>query len=178
MGGDKKKGKRKKDPNSPDFQLAQPGQKRTTMEMNGQNGGQQKQQQTQASASYMYQTFTPQQPLQPNIHYGQPYYGSPPAPAISQMPQISQMPPIPISPSVSQPQNAQNTLTQDVITKLFERLDMMDKKLGQLESIQSSLQGAQWLSGRVLDSRPKGRGFEPHRRHCVVVLEQDTFILA
>ena len=34
---------------------------------------------------------------------------------------------------------------------------------------------AQWLSGRVLDSRPKGRGFEPHRRHCVVVLEQDTF---
>ena len=38
--------------------------------------------------------------------------------------------------------------------------------------------GAQWLSGRVLDSRPKGRGFEPHQRHCVVVLEQDTFILA
>ena len=38
--------------------------------------------------------------------------------------------------------------------------------------------GAQWLSGRVLDSRPKGSGFEPHRRHCVVVLEQDTFILA
>ena len=33
-------------------------------------------------------------------------------------------------------------------------------------------------SGRVLDSRPRGRGFEPHRRHCVVVLEQDTFILA
>ena len=33
-------------------------------------------------------------------------------------------------------------------------------------------------SGRVLDSRPKGSGFEPHRRHCVVVLEQDTFILA
>ena len=40
------------------------------------------------------------------------------------------------------------------------------------------MQGAWWLSGRVLDSRPKGRGFEPHRRHCVVVLEQDTFILA
>ena len=38
--------------------------------------------------------------------------------------------------------------------------------------------GAQWLSGRVLDSRPKGSGFEPHWRHCVVVLEQDTFILA
>ena len=38
--------------------------------------------------------------------------------------------------------------------------------------------GAQWLSGRVLDSRPRGHGFEPHRRHCVGVLEQDTFILA
>ena len=41
-----------------------------------------------------------------------------------------------------------------------------------------NLMGAQWLSGRVLDSRPEGRGLEPHRRHCVVVLEQDTFILA
>ena len=39
-------------------------------------------------------------------------------------------------------------------------------------------EGVQCLSGRVLDSRPKGRGFEPHWRHCVVVLEQDTFILA
>ena len=38
--------------------------------------------------------------------------------------------------------------------------------------------GAQWLSGRVLDSRLRDRGFEPHQRHCLVVLEQDTFILA
>ena len=38
--------------------------------------------------------------------------------------------------------------------------------------------GAQWLSGRVLVSRPRGCGFEPHWRHCVVVLERDTFILA
>ena len=38
--------------------------------------------------------------------------------------------------------------------------------------------GAQWLSGRVLHLRPRGCRFEPHRRHCVVVLEQDTFILA
>ena len=38
--------------------------------------------------------------------------------------------------------------------------------------------GAQWLSGRVLDSRLKGGWFEPHRRHYDVVLEQDTFILA
>ena len=40
------------------------------------------------------------------------------------------------------------------------------------------LKGALWLSGRVLDSRLKCRGFKPHRRHCVVVIEQDTFILA
>ena len=33
--------------------------------------------------------------------------------------------------------------------------------------------GAQWLNGRVLDSRPKGRGFEPHRRHCVVSLSKN-----
>ena len=40
------------------------------------------------------------------------------------------------------------------------------------------LMGAQWLTGRVLDSRPKGQGYESHWCHCVVVLEQDTFILA
>ena len=34
-------------------------------------------------------------------------------------------------------------------------------------------EGAQWLSGRALDSRPKGRGFEPHRRHCVVSLSKN-----
>ena len=33
--------------------------------------------------------------------------------------------------------------------------------------------GAQWPSGRVLDSRPKGRGFEPHRHHCVVSLSKN-----
>ena len=41
-----------------------------------------------------------------------------------------------------------------------------------------TFQGAQWVSGRVLDSRPRGRGFEPHRCHCIAVLEQDTFIIA
>ena len=33
--------------------------------------------------------------------------------------------------------------------------------------------GVQWLSGRVLDSRPKGRGVEPHWRHCVVSLSKN-----
>ena len=27
--------------------------------------------------------------------------------------------------------------------------------------------GAQWLSGRVLDWRPRGGGFEPHLRQCI-----------
>ena len=36
-------------------------------------------------------------------------------------------------------------------------------------------EGAQWLNGRVLDSRSRGRGFEPHRRHCVVVLEKYNY---
>ena len=39
-------------------------------------------------------------------------------------------------------------------------------------------QGVQWLSGKVLDLRLRGRRFEPHLRQCIVVLEQDTFILA
>ena len=33
--------------------------------------------------------------------------------------------------------------------------------------------GAQWLSGSVLDSRLRGRGFEPHWRHCVVSLSKN-----
>ena len=33
--------------------------------------------------------------------------------------------------------------------------------------------GAQWLSGRVLDSKTRSRGFEPHRRHCVVSLSKN-----
>ena len=33
--------------------------------------------------------------------------------------------------------------------------------------------GAQWLSGRVLDLRPRGRGFEPHLHHCVVFLSKN-----
>ena len=40
----------------------------------------------------------------------------------------------------------------------------------QVICVQDILVGAQWLSGRVLDSRLRGRGLEPHRRHCVVSL--------
>ena len=37
----------------------------------------------------------------------------------------------------------------------------------------ATAQGAQWLSGRLLDSRLRGCGFEPHRRHCVVSLNKN-----
>ena len=37
----------------------------------------------------------------------------------------------------------------------------------------AGLVGAQWIHGRVLDSRQSGRGIEPHRRHCVVSLSKN-----
>ena len=39
--------------------------------------------------------------------------------------------------------------------------------------VQGFPSGAQCLSGRVLDSRPKGSEFEPHHRHCVVSLSKN-----
>ena len=33
--------------------------------------------------------------------------------------------------------------------------------------------GVRERNGRVLDARQKGRGFEPHRRHCVVSLSKN-----
>ena len=35
------------------------------------------------------------------------------------------------------------------------------------------LAGVQWLSGRVFDSRLKGRGFESHRCHCLMSLSKN-----
>ena len=37
-------------------------------------------------------------------------------------------------------------------------------------NVKSDTGGTQWLSGRVLDWRLKGRRFKPHRRHCIVYL--------
>ena len=42
-----------------------------------------------------------------------------------------------------------------------------------LLTLHPDILGAQWLSGRVLDSRPRSRGFEPHRRHCDVSLSKN-----
>ena len=61
---------------------------------------------------------------------------------------------------------------------MWERNGSMVECLTRDRGAAGSNVGVQWLNGRVLDSRPRGRGFEPHWRHCVVVLEQDTFIPA
>ena len=47
-------------------------------------------------------------------------------------------------------------------------------KLGYLNlNVYTMYKGGQWLSGRVLDSRPKGPGFEHHLRHCIVSLSKN-----
>ena len=40
-----------------------------------------------------------------------------------------------------------------------------------------SSRGAQWVSGRVLDSRPRGRRFQYHQPHCVVSLNKTHLLL-
>ena len=40
-------------------------------------------------------------------------------------------------------------------------------------SIDKKKMGAQWLSGKVLDLRPRGRGFKPQQRLCVVSLSKN-----
>ena len=42
-----------------------------------------------------------------------------------------------------------------------------------ISKLYAQFQGAKWLSGRVLDSRPRGCGFEPHRHYCVVSLSKN-----
>ena len=66
-----------------------------------------------------------------------------------------------------------NPLTSQVVM-----VESSQSKGREFESACALVLGAQWLSGRVFDSRQRGRRFEPRRRHCVMVLEQDTFILA
>ena len=61
------------------------------------------------------------------------------------------------------------------VTQIFSIFDL---DFNVIAVHKSACVGAQSLGGRVLDSRPRGRGFEPQRRHCVLILEQDTLILA
>ena len=50
-------------------------------------------------------------------------------------------------------------------------LSLSDRTYHIVENHMSQL-GAQWLNGRVLDSRPRSHGLEPQRSHCVVSLSK------
>ena len=111
---DKKK-KRKKSQNSPGNRSEFPEQKRQFFNMfSSQQNSQQSNNGPQPSG--FFQTFA-----QPGVGmaFGQPFYSSSPPPSMGSPGQI-QSPP------------------QDVLSKILQRLDTMDKKLGQLDSIQSS----------------------------------------
>ena len=41
-----------------------------------------------------------------------------------------------------------------------------------LSTEKNNNRGAQWLSARVLDSRPRGHRIQPHPRHCVMSLSK------
>ena len=47
------------------------------------------------------------------------------------------------------------------------------RALGKLCGVFRLAEAAQWLSGRLLDSRPRGRRFESHRRQCLVSLSKN-----
>ena len=55
------------------------------------------------------------------------------------------------------------------LTVIIVLVDQQDSHM----KITTLITGAQWLSGRVLDSRPRGHGFEPHWRHCIVFLSKN-----
>ena len=65
-----------------------------------------------------------------------------------------------------------------IVSKMVEfiRIQTVDtkyqNKVISTSSRRINVEGAQWLSGRVLDSRQRDRVFEPHWRHCVVSLNK------
>ena len=79
------------------------------------------------------------------------------------------------------PEEVSNITSSDAAT-VHSSDQVRQSMLVQYGTVQSlydaTLNFGRELSGKVLDSRPRGCEFEPHRRHCVVILEQDTFILA
>lgn len=123
MGG-KGKNKRKKDPNSPESESEKQEQKRVTMAAS-------QQQQPQAGGLYF--------PYGPSVAIGQPYYGAspPPPPNLSQITSMASAIPLPKSPDPGPA--GPMPISHDILSKILERLDGMDSKLGQLSSIQSSL---------------------------------------
>ena len=114
-----KKKKRKKSQNSPGNQSESNEQKRKNSDMF--NSSQQNSQQNNGpQPNAFFQTFS--QPSM-GMPYGQPFYSSSPPPPMGPMGSPG---------SVQAP-------SQDVLSKILQRLDNMDKKLGQLDSIQLSV---------------------------------------
>ena len=70
--------------------------------------------------------------------------------------------------------NEEAPVAKDLCIKAKARCGSVEQSgfSGLLCSGQHSISRAQWFSGRVLDSRPRGRGFEPQRRHCIVYLSK------
>ena len=59
------------------------------------------------------------------------------------------------------------TRQQNDMCDLFPKITI--KHTGKIILLLTTPMGAQWLSGRVFDSRPRGRGFEHHRLQCDVL---------
>ena len=114
-----KKKKRKKSQNSPKNQSESPEQKRQSVNMfsSQQNNSNNSSQPSAAQPNGFFQTFS-----QPGVGmpYGQPFYSSPPPPPMG-------------SPGPG------SGPSQDILSKILTRLDTMDKKLGQLDTIQISV---------------------------------------
>ena len=131
MGG-KGQSKRKKDPNSPDTDIEKPGQKRVTMDNS--------QQQPQASAGGLFFPYGQAMPGMPFMH---PYYGSPPpppsTPQMSQSQYTTMASAIPLPKSPDELGSPMGAMSQGILSKILARLDIMDTKLGQLDTIQSQL---------------------------------------
>ena len=58
------------------------------------------------------------------------------------------------------------TRQQNDMCDLFPKITI--KHTGKIVLSLTTPMGAQWLSGRMFDSRPRGHGFEHHRLHCIV----------
>ena len=54
---------------------------------------------------------------------------------------------------------------KSLVSSIIRHLETLDPAPRLLDLLHL---GAKWLSGRVLDWRPKNCGFEPHRCHCIV----------
>ena len=79
--------------------------------------------------------------------------------------------------------DADQTALTSCLTRVYSvclwKYDISDPTLVDLASISSMYQHeSSWERSDLVVECLRGRGFEPHRHHCVVVLEQDAFIPA